>query len=152
MPALITYTLLIAFVLSAFLAAYDGWIKREKARSGLEMSLLVAAFLMLRWQTGFPAIRESFSSTPTAAVVGVMFICVVLGTVANYMFYLKASFSWRSLVRPIVVSPLVLLPLLGTLEGHPQVETVQLIWFALLAFQNGFFWRIVFDHAKPTIK
>lgn len=79
-------------------------------------------------------------------------LCVALGTVASYIFHLKARFSWKSLVRPLAVSPLVLLPLMGTLQGRSEIEDVQLIWFGLLAFQNGFFWRVVFDRAKPTTR
>ncbi len=152
MPALITYVLLFAFAAAAGLAAYDGWRTHESPAFWLETLLLIVAFLVLRWQTGFPTVRQSFSAMPTATTIAVMFICVVLGTVANYFYYQKGSFSWKSLIRPVVVSPLVLLPLLGTLEGRSEIENVQMIWFGLLAFQNGFFWRAVFHRATPTAK
>jgi hypothetical protein len=152
MAALTTYALLVAFFASGVLAVYDGWRTRWGALFWAETVLLITAFLILRSQTGFPAIRQPFSETPTAAAIGVMYICVVLGTVANYVFDLKGTFSWKSLARPLVVSPLVLTPLLGTLQGRSEIESVQLIWFALLAFQNGFFWRVVFDRAKPATK
>jgi hypothetical protein len=152
MPPLITHVLLVAFTSGAVLVAYDGWRTHARPIFWIETVLLVAAFLVLRWQTGFPSVRQSFSGTPTAMTVAVMFICVVCGTVANYFYYQRGSFSLKSLIRPVVVSPLVLLPLLGTLEGRSEIESVQLIWFALLAFQNGFFWRVVFDRAAPAAK
>ena len=131
---------------------YDGWKTRLGGIFWLEAILSISTFLILRSQTGFPAIRQSFSETPTTTAVIVMYICVVLGTAANYYYNLKGAFSWKSLARPVIVSPLVLLPLLGTLQGRSGLEGMQLIWFALLAFQNGFFWRVVFDRAKPTTK
>jgi hypothetical protein len=144
-----TYTLLLAFFASGVFAVYDGWRTRSGVLFWAETVLLITAFLILHSQTGFPAIRQPFSETPTAAAIGVMYICVVLGTVANYVFDLRGTFSWRSLAKPLAVSPLVLVPLLGTLQGRSEIESLQLIWFALLAFQNGFFWRAVFDRAKP---
>ena len=149
---LITYALMIAFSAAGILAVFDGWNCRRGPLFWLEAFCLIVAFLILRWQVGFPAIRESFSATPSPTAVLVMFFFVLLGTAANYFFQLKGTFSWSSFARPLVVSPLVLLPLLGTLQGRSELDGMQLIWFALLAFQNGFFWRVVYDRAKPTAK
>jgi hypothetical protein len=148
----VTYALLVAFCASGVFAGYDGWRTHWGLAFWIETFLLITAFLILRLQVGFPTIRQSFSGTTTAHTVFVMYLCVVLGTVASYIFYLKGRFSWKSLVRPLAVSPLVLLPLMGTLQGRSEIDDVQLIWFGLLAFQNGFFWRVVFDRAKPTTK
>jgi len=148
----ITYALLVAFCISGIFVGYDGWRTHWRRTFWIEAFFLIAAFLVLRWQVGFPTIRQSFSGTTTATTIFVMYVCVALGTVANYIFHLKGRFSWKSLARPLAVSPLVLLPLMGTLQGRSEIEDVQLIWFGLLAFQNGFFWRVVFDRAKPTTK
>jgi hypothetical protein len=131
---------------------HDGWREPGRPSAWILGVALVAAFFVLHRETGFPAMREPFSGTPTAATILVMFACVILGTLANYFYYKRGPFSWMSLIRPVTVSPLVILPLLGTLEGRTTVDNVQLIWFGLLAFQNGFFWRVVFDRAKPRTK
>jgi hypothetical protein len=45
----------------------------------------------------------------------------------------------------------VLLPLLGSLQGVTSFETIQIISFGILSFQNGFFWKVVLEHAKTQI-
>ena len=81
--------------------------------------------------------------------VTLMFAGVVLGIIATYIFNMTGAFSWRDFARPLVISPLVLLPLIGSLQGA-ALEPVQLVCFTILAFQNGFFWQQVLRDAKPT--
>jgi hypothetical protein len=81
--------------------------------------------------------------------VGLMFMGVILGIIATYIFNMAGPFSWRDFARPLVISPLVLLPLIGSLQGA-ALEPVQLVCFTVLAFQNGFFWQQVLRDAKPT--
>lgn len=80
----------------------------------------------------------------------IMFICVVLGIMARNIFYQRGKFTLKSFLRPLVISPIVLLPLIGALQSSAEVEAIQLICLAILAFQNGFFWKTVFDNARLT--
>jgi hypothetical protein len=87
-------------------------------------------------------------TSPTATVL-VMFIGVVLGIAARYVFYLKEAFSWPDLLKPLCISPIVLLPLISSVQAVKDLEPIQVISFALLAFQNGFFWQVVLERASP---
>ena len=84
-----------------------------------------------------------------ATVVSIMFVGVLLGIAARYVFYLKSAFSWPDLLKPLSISPIVLLPLISSVQAVKDLETMQIISFALLAFQNGFFWQTVFERAQP---
>jgi hypothetical protein len=95
--------------------------------------------------------RVSFGEgTSSGRVVLVMFVCVLLGIAARYVFYLKGAFAWLEFVKPLCISPIVILPLIGSVQGVKNLETMQIISFALLAFQNGFFWQVVLERATPS--
>ena len=81
--------------------------------------------------------------------IALMFGGVLLGIAATYVFNLSGAFSWRDFAKPLVASPIILLPMIGSVQGA-ELESVQLISFAILAFQNGFFWQQVLKDAKPT--
>ncbi len=151
MSPLVTYILLACFVSYLLLIVIDGVLRHSAGRLRKELFGLIAAFLVVHWSTGFPSVRESFSSVTLISTIVIMFVFVLFGMAANYFFYLRGPFLWRSFVRPLLVSPMVLLPLVGTVENRSDVESVQLICLACLAFQNGFFWRTVFEHARPKV-
>src|SRR5258708_2241252 len=64
------------------------------------------------------------SSIAPELVLGIMFVCVIFGIAATYIFNLTSRFSWLDLLRPMVISPLVLLPLVGSIQGA-QLEPIQ---------------------------
>jgi uncharacterized membrane protein YesL len=112
---------------------------------------LLAIVLLLNLMTGFPAssTRQAFGGTPPLLAIALMFIGVLSGIAATYIFNLSGVFSWRDFARPLVASPIVLLPLIGSVQGA-ELEPIQLVSFTILAFQNGFFWQQVLKDAKPT--
>jgi hypothetical protein len=44
------------------------------------------------------------------------------------------------------------LPLIGSVQTKAELNGMQVVCFAILAFQNGFFWHAVLQGAKPAIK
>jgi H+/Cl- antiporter ClcA len=111
---------------------------------------VVVAVVLLNLATGFPAEthRVAFGpGWPPELVLGFMFLAVVAGMVGHYAFHRRGGFSWNSFARPLVASPIVLLPLIGSLQGA-ALETVQVVSFVILAYQNGFFWREVLKDAR----
>lgn len=90
-------------------------------------------------------------SSPTLVVL-IMFAGVLLGIGARYIFYLEGKFSWLDFVKPLCISPILLLPLIGSLRTGTNLEVIQVVSFALLAFQNGFFWQAVLAQARPSTK
>ena len=89
--------------------------------------------------------------TSPVATVGIMFAATVLGIGARFVFYLeKNKFSWLDLLKPVAISPMVLLPLMGSVQTMTDLTPMQVVSFSVLAFQNGFFWQAVLAGAKPA--
>ena len=116
---------------------------------GLLLVGVVGLFLIFR--SGASSHRQAFGQGQEYALIAVVFVCILLGMAARYFFYLRGEFKWRSFLKPFLISPMVFFPLLGTIPFGNQIEPIQWISFALLAFQNGFFWRVVFERAKKSV-
>jgi hypothetical protein len=141
--------------MAGLLALIDFLWSRSPRRFFVEFGLLFAAGITLFIAAGFPlpGSRQAFGAgSGSLLLVGVMFLCIVLGMAARYFFYLRNPFDWLSLLKPLCVSPIVLLPILGTLQSPAELAPVQLVSFCLLAFQNGFFWRVVFERAQSNLR
>jgi hypothetical protein len=110
------------------------------------VALLVIDALITNAILGYVAFGAG--NSPAMAIV-IMFLGVLAGIAARYFFYLKSAFSWADLLKPLCISPIVLLPLISSVQAVKTLETTQLISFALLAFQNGFFWQVVLERAQP---
>jgi hypothetical protein len=151
MPVLINFTLIGCLVASIIVAILDYWLRQNLIRLIIYFLGLIAIVIILRYNIDFPSVydRRAFGKTVSPEIcVAVMFLCVVLGIMATYVFNISGKFVWLDFVRPLVVSPLILLPLIGSVQGA-SLEPLQLICFAILAFQNGFFWQQVLRDAKP---
>ena len=92
----------------------------------------------------------SFGPGPSSVVtVLIMLGSILLGIVARYVFSLQGRFVWLDFAKPLCISPILLLPLMSSVQTLKSLEPVQVLSFALLAFQNGFFWQAVLDRARP---
>jgi hypothetical protein len=108
--------------------------------------LLALAGMLANAITG----RVSFGSeTSPGLVVMLMFVGSLLGIAARYIFYLRRKFSWIDFLKPLCISPIVLLPLIGSFQATKDLQPIQIFSFVLLAFQNGFFWQIVLERTRP---
>lgn len=149
MSILITYTLLFFMGLYAIAILIDLMINRSWKYFIIEASILIIVIIVLYLTTGFPTtIRQPFGGISPVLAIAIMFVCTILGIASRYFFYQKGNFSWRSFLKPMFISPIVLLPLLGSVQGVSSFESIQLISFGILAFQNGFFWNAVLEHTK----
>ena len=153
MSTWVTIAVALAAILAALLFLLD--ILRGERRRGAICLVLLAVFLIaLNLMTGFPVpeARIAFGGTISIwwAVIA-MFVGIVFGMVAQYVWSKPQKFSWLDFLRPIVISPLVLLPLIGSLSGGP-LEPMQFLSLTLLAFQNGYFWQTVLSDAKPKLR
>ncbi len=149
---------IVSYILAAALGAYaiiivgELIINRALRRFVIEAIVLVAVAVVLNLTTGFPipSSRVAFGGVSPVLAIVVMFVCVVLGIAAHLVFFQKGRLAWSAFLKPLVVSPIVLLPLIGSIHGSSDVATIQLISLGLLAFQNGFFWKTVLEHAAPS--
>src|SRR5260370_11859372 len=110
------------------------------------IGLLVIDVVMASTKAGY--VTFGAGSSPTLVVL-IMFACILLGIGARYIFYLEGKFSWLDFVKPLCISPILLLPLIGSVQTGKDLEAIQVVSFALLAFQNGFFWQAVLAQARP---
>ena len=110
------------------------------------IGLLVLDVLIASASSGY--VTFGAGSSP-ALVVVIMFVAILFGIGARYIFYLEGKFSWLDFVKPLCISPILLLPLIGSLQAGKDLEAIQVVSFALLAFQNGFFWQAVLAQARP---
>ncbi|WP_141249785.1 hypothetical protein [Pseudomonas sp. ACN5] len=80
---------------------------------------------------------------------------MVLGMIANYLWDLFgekkgfADISLPALLIPILVSPIVFFAIWSLVQKDSSgMAKIDLIW-PLIAFQNGFFWQVIFSKAAP---
>ncbi|HEX4956399.1 MAG TPA: hypothetical protein VF017_23685 [Thermoanaerobaculia bacterium] len=130
---------------------------RRYARFLLQLAALGGAALLLRLWIGFPRLadggRRSFGAEANAwLMIGLIFGCILVGIAAHHVFFLKGAFSWAKLLKSLLISPIILLPLVGSLQDTSSFGPMQIFSFCLLAFQNGFFWRIALEGAQATLK
>jgi hypothetical protein len=147
----LTIAVAVLAVLCAALLIFD-FIGGRRRRAIVGLVLLAIFLIALRLTTGFPVSssgRIAFGGTIAVGwAVLAMFIGVVLGMIAQYVWTKPETFTLLDFLRPIVVSPMVLLPLIGSLSNGP-LEPLQMLSLAMLAFQNGYFWQQVLKDAKP---
>ncbi|MCI5130070.1 MAG: hypothetical protein D3904_00775 [Candidatus Electrothrix sp. EH2] len=148
-------SLLLVFTgLYFILLIVEGISTRSKKRVLIEGLLLCAFLFLLNRITGFPtpSSQQAFGGISPLTAIGLMFLCTMLGIMAHYIFYLKGKFSWQAFLKPLVISPIVFLPLVGSVQSLTGLEPMQMISFAILAFQNGFFWKEVFGRVEKKKK
>lgn len=150
MPALTTYALTAALALLALMLLWEVFTRRNYLSVALQFLALLGAVLVLRVTTGFPEVRQSFGGVSQLLAIGIMFVCVLLGIGARYVFYLEGAFSWRNFFKPLVIAPIVLLPLIGSVQASLELQSLQVISLAFLSFQNGFFWVSVLERAQRS--
>ena len=117
----------------------------------VQAAILLGVIAVLKVTTGFPATRIAFGGVSPIVAIGIMFVCTLIGIAGHYFYYMKGKFVWRTFLKPLIISPIVLLPLIGSVQGTSGLEPIQMFCFGVLAFQNGFFWKEVFEHAKSKI-
>jgi hypothetical protein len=125
----------------------DAW-----RRTGFGLLLLVVFLIFLNVTTGFPRPAHGALSPHESVAVFVLVITmaigIVIGMIVQYAWAQPARFDFLDFVRPLVISPLVLLPLIDSLTASPP-KAIQILLLGVLAFQNGFFWQHVLKSAKP---
>jgi len=108
--------------------------------------LIIIDVLIASAKNGYISFGAGASSVVTVLI---MLGSILLGIIAQYIFSLQGRFSWLDFAKPLCISPILLLPLMSSVQTLKSLEPVQVLSFALLAFQNGFFWQAVLAQARP---
>ena len=123
---------------------------RNFRRFALELLPLIALVIVDVFIASEVSGYLSFGAgTSPGRVIVIMFAAILSGVAARYIFYLNTKFSWLDFAKPLCISPILLLPLIGSVQGATDLQPMQVVSFALLAFQNGFFWQVVLERAQP---
>lgn len=148
MSPLVTNLLIVLFVAYAAILGYEIIALRRIGSSAAQIVVLLILGLILHATTGFPTPAVAFGGPSPLAAILIMLVTSMLGMLAHGVLRSR-KFSWGSTLKPLVLSPIVLLPLLGAIErSASSIDTLQVVSLAFLAFQNGYFWREVVGHAK----
>jgi hypothetical protein len=101
-------------------------------------------------------LTQTRSSSDEVIVAVVAYLAMVLGMVAQY-FYVQAEsgatkvkFEWLPFLMPLLASPIIFIPLVSIAvdASGGGAFTRQKLMVYLVAFQNGFFWKQVFDQRR----
>ena len=145
-PVLICVVLFIILILIEFVVRRHIW--RLLFQLLLVGAISVLTLMLNNSATGKLSMGDAGSPT---RVLLLMFVATICGIAARYVFYLnRGSFSFLDLFKPIVISPIVLMPLIGSVQSSGGLSPIQIVSFCVLAFQNGFFWQAVLEGAKPN--
>ncbi|SDH93669.1 hypothetical protein [Lutimaribacter saemankumensis] len=144
--------MLIALASAAFFEA-AAYLKHRNGARSIGALLLLGALAVVVWlwipepapdRAVFGAAEQGF---PVMVAVAAMLISISLGIVARYVFDAERDFDMFALLCPLVVAPLLLLPLIGTLDNG-ELQPLQLVSLSILSFQNGLFWQKVLASLK----
>ncbi|QOY90784.1 hypothetical protein [Paludibaculum fermentans] len=131
--------------------------RREPSVFALSIGLgMISLYLLLLHVLfGFPAAQEvqakSGSDYGFLTMVLALYICMLLGMMAEYGYHhfslpvgSRQRFDFGSIARPILVSPLVFIPLVSSIQNSGldlvHMDGMRFMVF-VVAFENGFLWR-----------
>jgi hypothetical protein len=105
------------------------------------------------WRTpGFEP-KDLPSPTPPSSpwgMVASMYLAMLLGIVAQSYYFSEriSSVTVTSWLKPVLASPIIFVPLVSSYQSSLVSMTsvgVSELLIVLVSFQNGFFWKVVFD-------
>ena len=113
--------------LYGILILFELFVRKQRLRFVLQvlvvLVLIVIDLLINNAVTGRVAFGEGVS--PVGTVI-IMFLATVCGIAARYIFYLKKNqFSLLDFFKPIAISPIVLLPLIGSVQTTGELKAMQ---------------------------
>ncbi|CAL2105652.1 conserved membrane hypothetical protein [Tenacibaculum sp. 190524A02b] len=146
-------SILILFFIGYFIISFVSYFIYKNKKNFIFDIIVGLLFLVILYiTTGFPFKSiTAFGGFDPFFLTGLLLVFVIIGMVFNYLFYRKENekIKWILFFKPFFISPIILLPLIGAIK-FDSVENVQLISLCFLAFQNGFFWREVFNKALKS--
>ena len=150
MLPLITYLLIFFFSLYGIIILIELLKFKAVKKTILEFIPLFVAWGVLYQLADFPTPKKPFGDVSPFTSISLMFISIILGMIAQNFYYQNGEFNWRSIFKAICVSPIVLLPLIGI--GTSDLEPIQIVFLCVLSFQNGFFWKVIFEDVEKKMQ
>jgi predicted outer membrane lipoprotein len=116
--------------------------------------VICASVIAAIWLSTHETMDSGAQAVPWGTV-GVLYVAMIAGMVAQYFyFYAHRKFRWRSFIKPFLASPIVFMPLVSAYQkALTSLDAFELgdLMLLLVAFQNGFFWKVIFDKQEEHI-
>jgi len=147
-----------AFILAS-LIVFERLLPRQRQRLAMLSALVLLTFVtLLVFASSSPTkIEIKGETTPVQWVmVGLMYASMSLGIIAQSVYFRDdAKTRITSWVKPALASPIIFIPLLSSyqnvLSALNQISLAE-VMILLVSFQNGFFWKVIFDKAETVAK
>jgi hypothetical protein len=116
----------------------------------LSLLVIVAALIFSEWSVTPNIEAKGETSGVQWIMVALMYIAMTLGIVAQTYYFRSDAVEpgFTSWIKPALASPIIFIPLLSsyqdTLSTIDQISLAE-IMILLVSFQNGFFWKVIFD-------
>ncbi|TKJ40367.1 hypothetical protein CEE37_08550 [candidate division LCP-89 bacterium B3_LCP] len=126
----------------------------------IHVVILGVIILILNRVFKFPQIITTMGPGQETIIIIFCYICMVIGMSAQYLYQQAQSDNDRikikmaPLLMPIFVSPIVFIPLLAIIQDIPMGSgalTKSRLMLYFIAFQNGFFWKEIFEKQRQRI-
>jgi hypothetical protein len=144
MIAAIIFSLSVVFALVLVLRAEMDIRWRAVLAATIALFAVVAYVLATRSEVSpfGSSTRKSFGYTDQLLPTCLAIVGAVGGVIGSYFFRLgNRTIRWRTLVPPLVTTPLVLVPTIKLVEASGEQTLLTLILLFALSYQNGFFWE-----------
>lgn len=163
MSPLLTWITVIALVGTAAIAVLR-YLRTRRLRVLLfELAALLLVAVLLWRLFGFPVparglVGRGAGDEASLLLVVVLFGSMVLGMLAHWLYRWlevpageRPPFDLGAFLAPVLASPIVFIPLLGSLQSADiDLATLDVprLMLLLVAFENGFFWKEYFDNRR----
>lgn len=127
--------------------------RRHTTRFVVALLLIIGGALMAALFLSTHETMDSGAQTVPWATVGLLYVAMIVGMIFHYFyFYSHRRFRWRTFIKPFLASPLVFMPLVSVYQqALTSLDVFELgdLIMLFVAFQNGFFWKVIFDPQEP---
>jgi len=123
-------------------------------KEGVLLAVVLLALLVLFFANQEAAEAMGAEDNPVPwDMLGLLYVAMLFGVLSHHVFESGdgRAFCWKGFLKPLFASPLIFLPLASGYQSELhdlQRFTMADLMIVLAAFQNGFFWRVVFDKQK----
>jgi len=128
---------------------------KNASTAGLSLILLLLVTMTIVVLLGFHSNffqsnvqSKGASDSAPWLMIAFMYFSMILGVVAQSFYFdggVSPSASW---IKPILASPIIFIPLLSSYQSSLASMTgvtISDLMILLVSFQNGFFWKVIFD-------
>jgi hypothetical protein len=150
--------LLISFLGLIFISLRQFVLSNNKRHLFINLILIVLCIFIVYKNFFFieTPVAKGPDNSDIYLIILICYIVMLLGMLCHFLFFhyvlsreKRGKFDWGRFLAPIFISPIIFIPIATTLQNSKvdfaNPSTVNLMIF-LIAFQNGFFWKELFDN------